>query len=88
MLLIQRVLGDSKVGYDPGDNGIKYDHNKWLAEKKPPLHDSDDSDDDGGMGCFVSIFRSQTNTLSSEWTCDGDERLVGELFCQQCLDHR
>ena len=87
MLLVQRVLGNSVTGYDPGANGIKYDHGDWLARKEPPPIDSDDSDDDGGPECFVTTFRGQTGTRERHWTCDGDPRLVGELFCHKCLDH-
>jgi len=87
LLVVQRVLGHSLTGYDPGANGIKYDHGEWLASKEHPAADSDDSDDDGGPECFVSIFRGQTGTRAEDWTCAGEPRLVGELFCHKCLDH-
>ena len=88
MLLIQRVLGDSVVGYDPGANGIAYDHDAWLASKLPAAMEQDDSDGDDGAECFVSKLRFDTATNANDWTCDGDPPLTGELFCRQCLDHR
>ncbi len=85
MLLVQRVLGKSVVGYDQGENGIAYDHDAWLASKMPAEHDSDGDD---GAECFVSKLRIDTATNASDWICDGDPPLTGELFCRRCLDHR
>ena len=75
MLLIQRVLGDSVVGYDPGANGIAYDHDAWLASKLPAAMEQDDSDGDDGAECFVSKLhfdtatnaRAMPGTLKFDW---------------------
>ena len=90
MLLIQRVFGPSRAFYDPGPDGEKYDHKDWLDSIMLPAPDTQASDDDDGVPCFVKATL-QRNTFGAkadrDWTCDGDARLVGELFCRKCMDH-
>ena len=90
VLLLQRVFGTSDVQYDPGAKGEEYNHNDWLKSILPPAPDTQDSDDDGAEQCFVKATL-QRNAIGAQrdadWTCDGDSRLVGELFCLRCLDH-
>ncbi len=84
MLLIQRVLGNSLQGYDPGENGITYDHDAWLASKAFAVMEPHDIDGDNDAECFVAALRVNTGTSPNDWTCVGDHRLPGELFCQKC----
>ena len=85
MLLIQRMFGKSLQGYDPASDGEDYHHEKWLAEQDK----CDDAEDEGEMRCFVktTLQRCSSAKTDSEWSCDGDIRLVGELFCRKCMDH-
>jgi hypothetical protein len=86
MLLIQRVFGSSRVGYDPGPDGVRYDHREWLNERDVF---QDGSQNDESPGCFVTTLRrcSSPYNHDQDWSCDDGTRQRGELFCRECLDH-
>jgi len=85
MLLIQRMFGDSCIGYDPGPDGEDYDHREWLKQR---VLQQDDSEIDDSPICFVETVRRFSNLRQNkDWSCDGSARLHGELFCRECMDH-
>jgi len=77
---VQAIFGDSNVGYDEGECGIRYDHNEMLR---------DAVDDSTSAPCLSKVLAD--TKPADGWCChnarDTSIRIANGFFCKKCLDH-
>lgn len=75
MLLLMRLFGASAVGYDAGAKGEVYSHQRMLSTGTDAIQ------------CFVRDCMEDKLPVARWASCQGGDRIKGELFCQRCWDH-
>jgi hypothetical protein len=77
---VQAIFGNSCVGYDEGECGIRYNHNEVL-------HDAED--DSTSAPCLTKVLAD--TKPADGWCCRSARgesiRITNGFFCKKCLDH-